>query len=261
MMITTSCARGRHLPGGSIWTLEKKTMTMSCTHRCCPPKALTKFKEMTTIVLMVIVSLVAIDDLSQPHFGQVWGWSPTLAKLGIWSPPGLPNVQSSTVRPKTPCIEVFLMSLERSWNVDIENGLALVIWTSSAQVMGKRRAGSQTTKSRKSTSSQYSIWECDMALKRSWWRLQLWFRPRHDRTLQSGVMAVQISRSPTRTISEFHFGSPKNLCHFDVASTASYREYYMGEGGGFPRVRAMVNLMCQSARGLSQHPRVSQMLN
>jgi len=36
------------------------------------------------------------------------------------------------------------------------------------------------------------------------------------------------------------------------------REYYMGEGGGFPRVRAVVNLVCQSARGLSQHPRVSQ---
>jgi hypothetical protein len=82
--------------------------------------------------------------LSQPHFGQVWGWSPTLPKLGIWSPPGLPNVQSSTERPKTPRIEVFLVSLERSWSVDIENGLALVIWTSVAQVMGKRRTGSQT---------------------------------------------------------------------------------------------------------------------
>jgi hypothetical protein len=30
--------------------------------------------------------------LLQPHFGQVWGWSPTLPKLGIWSPLGLPNV-------------------------------------------------------------------------------------------------------------------------------------------------------------------------
>ncbi len=36
------------------------------------------------------------------------------------------------------------MSLERSSSVDIENGLALAIWTSVAQVMGKRRAGSQT---------------------------------------------------------------------------------------------------------------------
>jgi len=32
------------------------------------------------------------SQMSQPHFGQVRGWSPTLPKLGTWSPPGLPNV-------------------------------------------------------------------------------------------------------------------------------------------------------------------------
>jgi hypothetical protein len=80
------------------------------------------------------------NDCRNPTLGQVWGWSPTLPKLGTWSPPGLPNVQSSTARVKTPVIGVFLVSLERSSNVDIENGLALVIWTSAAQVMGKRRA-------------------------------------------------------------------------------------------------------------------------
>jgi hypothetical protein len=41
--------------------LEKNTMTMNCTHGCCPPKA-TKFKEMTTIVLVVIISLEAVDE-------------------------------------------------------------------------------------------------------------------------------------------------------------------------------------------------------
>jgi hypothetical protein len=96
-----------------------------------------------------------------------------------------------------------------------------------------------------------------MALERSQRGLQLRFIPCHDRTLQSGVMAIQSSRSPAGTISGLHFGSPRNLCHLDVASMASCREYYMGEGGGFPRVRAMVSLMCPNARGLSQHPRVS----
>ncbi len=37
-----------------------------------------------------------------------------LEKLGTWSPPGLLNIQSSTARPKTPLIEAFLVSLERS---------------------------------------------------------------------------------------------------------------------------------------------------
>jgi hypothetical protein len=43
------------------------------------------------------------------------------------------------------------------------------------------------------------------------------------------------------------------MCHSDVASATSRREYYMGEGGGFPRVRAVVSLVCPSARGKSQH--------
>jgi hypothetical protein len=46
--------------------------------------------------------------------------------------------------PKHLTLGVFLVSLERSQSVDIENGLALAIWTFVAQVMGKRRAGSQT---------------------------------------------------------------------------------------------------------------------
>jgi len=100
-----------------------------------------------------------------------------------------------------------------------------------------------------------------MALEKSQRGLQLWFRPRHDPTLQSGVMVVQISGSPVGTISGLHFGSPGNLCHSDVASETSRREYYKGEGGGFPRIRAVVSLVCPSAHGKSQHPRVSRMLN
>ncbi len=79
-----------------------------------------------------------------PTLAKCEGEAQHLEKLGIWSPPGLPNVQSSTARPKTPRIGVFLVSLERSLSVDIENALALAIWTSVTQVMGKRRAGSQT---------------------------------------------------------------------------------------------------------------------
>jgi len=38
-------------------------------------------------------------------------------------------------------------------------------------------------------------------------------------------------------------------------SAGRRREYYMGEGGGFPRVRAVVCLVVQSARGLSPTPK------
>jgi hypothetical protein len=83
-------------------------------------------------------------NLSQPHFeGNVR--SPlTLPKMGLGSPPGLPKPQNVISGVKTPCIEMFFISLERSWRVDVQNGLAWAIWTFSAQVMVERRARSQT---------------------------------------------------------------------------------------------------------------------
>jgi hypothetical protein len=49
-----------------------------------------------------------------PNLAKCEGEAQHLEKLGIWSPSGLPNVQSSTAGPQTPRIGVFLMSLERS---------------------------------------------------------------------------------------------------------------------------------------------------
>jgi hypothetical protein len=102
-----------------------------------------------------------------------------------------------------------------------------------------------TSKSRESTSSQCPILECNTTLKSSRGELKLWFKPRCDRTLQSGVRSSQSPRTPTGTISGFQLGSPKKKSHLDVASAESCRVYYMGEGGGFPRVRAVVSLVSQ----------------
>ncbi len=56
-----------------------------------------------------------LDPLCRnPNLAKCGGEAQHLEKLGIWSPPGLPNVQSSTTGPKTPRIGVFLVSLERS---------------------------------------------------------------------------------------------------------------------------------------------------
>ncbi|CAM6065597.1 unnamed protein product [Sphagnum tenellum] len=59
------------------------------------------------------------------------------------------------------------------------------------------------------------------------------------------------NRDSFGTISGLHLGSPGKKSHLDVASTECRRECYMGEGDGFPRVRAVVCLVVQSARGLS----------
>jgi hypothetical protein len=47
----------------------------------------------------------------------------------------------------------------------------------------------------------------------------------------------------TETISGLLLGSLGIKSHSDVGAVERRREYYMGEGGGFPRVRAMVSLV------------------
>jgi len=46
----------------------------------------------------------------------------------------------------------------------------------------------------------------------------------------------KVSGVQTGTISGFHFGNPGKKCHSDASATESHRKYYMGEGGGFPRI-------------------------
>ncbi|CAK9222608.1 unnamed protein product [Sphagnum troendelagicum] len=62
-------------------------------------------------------------------------------------------------------------------------------------------------------------------------------------------------------ISRLQLESPGRKSHLDVASAERRRVYYMGDGGGIPRVWAVVSLVVRSARGLSQHQRVSRKVN
>jgi hypothetical protein len=50
-------------------------------------------------------------------------------------------------------------------------------------------------------------------------------------------------RIPTLGISELPFGSPGTKCHLDVGLVERHIVYYMGEGGGYSQVRAVVSLV------------------
>jgi len=62
----------------------------------------------------ICLALLKEGVCRNPTLAKCGGEAQHLEKLEVGSLPGLPNVQSSTARPKTPFIEVFLMSLERS---------------------------------------------------------------------------------------------------------------------------------------------------
>ncbi len=62
----------------------------------------------------------------------------TLPKWGLGSLLGLPKLQSSIARVKTPRIEAFFISLEKYQRL-----VCITIWTFASQVMAKRKVGSQ----------------------------------------------------------------------------------------------------------------------
>jgi len=131
------------------------------------------------------------------------------------------------------------------------NGLAWAIWTFAAQVMVERRARSQiavwlsTTKSRELTRPRCVQIECDTSLERSWGELQNFFRPHPNLRSEPRVMSSQSPESPNRdnfeTISGFLLGSLGNKSYLDAGATEQRREYYMGEGDGFPWVWVVVS--------------------
>jgi hypothetical protein len=54
-------------------------------------------------------------------------------------------------------------------------------------------------------------------------------------------------------------GSPRTKCHLDVAPVERRRKYYKGEGGGFPQVWAVVNLVSPSCLWLILASKVLQL--
>jgi hypothetical protein len=65
------------------------------------------------------------------------------------------------------------------------------------------------------------------------------------------VVGVQIG-----IVSRLLLRNPEIKSHSDVGAVERHKEYYMGEGGGFPRARVVVNLVsprlfvaCPSTKG------------
>jgi len=63
----------------------------------------------------------------------------------------------------------------------------------------------------------------------------------------------------TGTISGFHFGSPGKKCHSDTSAAVRCREYYMGEGGGFPESGPWWIKWAQGCPWLVPTPKVCKM--
>jgi hypothetical protein len=61
------------------------------------------------------------------------------------------------------------------------------------------------------------------------------------RVQREELWAFKVPGVEIGTVSGLHFGSPKKKSHLDASTAESCKEYYMGEGGGFPRVPIVVS--------------------
>jgi hypothetical protein len=66
-------------------------------------------------------------------------------KMGTGESFRTPKNSEFDCKGQTPRLEVFLIPLERSWSVNVENDLAWAIWTFVTQIMDEKRAENQTS--------------------------------------------------------------------------------------------------------------------
>jgi hypothetical protein len=142
-------------------------------------------------------------------------WTPM---LGVGVPKGLPNLQSAIARVKSPHLEEFFISLESSWSVYVQNGLAWAIWTYAAQVMGKRKAGSQTANLKEKDSrplkveNRPDLLSCRQRATYRWKALDEGYNFASDRIaiggLQKKLCALKVPGVRASGISGLSCGSP-----------------------------------------------------
>jgi hypothetical protein len=75
--------------------------------------------------------------------------------------------------------------------------------------------------------------------------------------LSKELWSCKVPGAQTGTVLGLLLGSPGTECHSYVGATERHKGYYMGEGGGFPWVRAVVSqmnpelpLVCFSTKGV-----------
>jgi hypothetical protein len=131
------------------------------------------------------------------------------------------------------------------------------------ELPGFRQFWLPTTKSQESTRNTWLQKMCDIPLKRSRRDLQPCFRRRVDRRSAPKVMQLQSCGSfENARFRDSHAGVPGvpgQNGHLDATPATSHRVYYKGEGGGFPKVRAVVSLVCPCCPWLVPTPKGSKM--
>jgi hypothetical protein len=188
--------------------------------------------------------------------------------VGIWSPPGLPNVQSSIARGKTPCIRgvlgVIEKVLKRRYLKWPRIGHLDVCSPSYGQKKGRESNWQFDSRPLKVRNRPLP----DVRFRSATWR---WKDLDEGYNFGSDLVAIQlrsqdlwqfkVPRVPPGQFRDSISGVP-GICAIRMPPPRRGAENTIGSKVvAYSRVWAVVSLVCPSARGKSQHPRVSRMLN
>ncbi len=209
--------------------------------------------------------------MSQPHFGQVWGVKPNTPKVGDLESSGTPErlvfdskAQNTSHWGVLGVIGKVLNRRYRKWP---RIGHLDICSPSYEQKKGRESNCQFDSRSLKIGNRPFPDLRIESATQR-WKDLDEGYNFGLDLVaIRLCSLELGAPKVPGLQPGQFwdNFGTPtwesREKNHLDVAPVERCREYYMGKGGGFPRIRAMVSLVCQSARGLSQHPRVFPNVN
>ncbi len=79
------------------------------------------------------------------------------------------------------------------------------------------------------------------------------------RSLHAKLHALKVAGISVVGILGLPLGNLKTKCHLDVGFVEKHKVYYKGEGGGFPQVRAVVNLVSSNYPWFILAPKVFQL--
>jgi hypothetical protein len=240
MRTLTSSSSGGECRNPSIWLVTKARGLRGCGPRSRPGSHITCSRE---------CKHSGECEGMNPHTPK---WTPTLGVGENEVPKGLPKLQRAFWGVKTPWLVALFISMESSWSVDVQNGLALLIWTSETQVVAKRKPGSRTPGSPPVlTPDQWKSRIDPKYLGAENVRHTVRKVSTRPTTLLQTATRSEVfsesykdSKSRESKVARFrdsHAGVPGKKSHLDAGSAASCRVYYKGEGGGFPQGRAVVS--------------------
>jgi hypothetical protein len=185
--------------------------------------------------------------MSQPHFGQVWGWNSHSQSWGFGVLRDSRTFKIQQQREKHLALgrywyhwkglEVYMSKMASHWSC---GHLQPKLWAKEGPGV-KLAIWLPTTKSRESTRS----WRALGSVTWRWKALEEDYKFGWDLTPIGGrgekLRCPKVPGVQTGTVLGLHFGSPGTKSHLDAGVVGERKEYYMGDGGGIPWIRAVVS--------------------